>query len=121
MLAYDLDHGEAEQHVLLAAAREGFPIPAVIEQAPRLLPGLDLFYAAFLQLRTCAAPDLPVPWTAIREWATEHELDPAQRRAVFHHVRELDRTLMEWRRAKEKRHEQSRKVRQGHAKPRSRR
>ena len=104
MLLYNLDHGEAEGHVIRMAAQEGLPLPKEIENAPRLLPGLGVYFGAFMDLRSCAEADGPIPWTATRQWADENELEPAQRRALFHHMRALDRAFGDWRSKKEKAH-----------------
>jgi hypothetical protein len=52
-------------------------VPEKVANAPSLLPGLDFFYTAFLQLCTCRAIGFsvgPIPWTAVSEYARRHQL-----------------------------------------------
>lgn len=95
MLLHDLAHKGVEEHVLQIAAREGLPIPRGVSAGPELMPGLDLFFRAFVDLRTCAADGGPVPWTAVEQWADAYDLDPDQRRALHHHTRKMDEAFLE--------------------------
>lgn len=50
------------------------PVPAAIANAPTVLPGLHLYFQAFMDLTTCRAPGGSIPWTAMHDWARIHGL-----------------------------------------------
>lgn len=57
--------------VLEACRDRGSPLPEALQNAPELLPGLDLYYDAFFALNSCrGGMGGPIPWTAIREYAS---------------------------------------------------
>lgn len=97
-------------------------MPEPIQQRPELLCGLDLYLGAFNELASCRplgpnGVDGPIPWTAIRDWAIEHDLRGEQRGDLFHHVRVLDNAyLRRQRTAVERAHKRA----QTSAKPRKR-
>lgn len=56
--------------MILEACRDrGVAPPEALQNAPELLPGLDLYYEAFFALNSCRGMGGPIPWTAIREYA----------------------------------------------------
>ena len=86
--------------ILRECARDKRPLPEAIANAPQLLPGLDLYYDAFLALSSCRSLGMaegPIPWTAIRSFADEGGFEGEQRDDLFFHVRSLDRVYLDWR------------------------
>lgn len=105
--------------MLRAAANQGGPIPPQLLGRPDLLPGLELYLIAYLDLRSCAPDGGATPWTAVRAWADEMRLAGDQRLALFHHCKALDAALLKWRRDKEDAsRERSRPLRNRDVRPR---
>lgn len=55
----------------------GAPIPDKIKNAPILLPGLQFYYQAFLDLSTCRPLGMsegPIPWSALNTYAEREGL-----------------------------------------------
>ncbi len=50
------------------------PVPAAIANAPTLLPGLQWYFKAFLDLSTCRPGGGNIPWTAMHDWGRVHGL-----------------------------------------------
>jgi hypothetical protein len=48
------------------------PAPAAIANAPSLLPGLQWYFKAFLDLSTCRSGGGGIPWTAMHDWGRIH-------------------------------------------------
>lgn len=70
-----MEIGKSEAHILDQAHRNNMPIPDKIKNAPELLPGLDLYFVAFMELSTCRTVGMgegPIPWTAMRDYAIDH-------------------------------------------------
>lgn len=69
-------------------------MPEAIANAPELLEGLSFFYAAFWDVNTCRSlgfgAEGPIPWTAVRQWAEEHELEGDQRKDLFVYLEKMD-------------------------------
>lgn len=68
-------------------------MPDRIVNAPELRIGLQLYLQAFFDLdseRTHAFNPTPIPWTAIKEYATAHELDEEQTDDLFYFVKRMD-------------------------------
>lgn len=77
------------------------PYPAAIANAPQLDEGEQFFYDAFDALATCRNyEEAYIPWTAIRDYADEIELEGEQREDLFTIVRRLDAWFLEWLQAK---------------------
>ncbi len=75
------------------------PLPDPIRDAPRLHPGLELYYTAFKELSTCRAIGMaagPIPWTAMETYADKLGLtgDDFERFTVL--VRMLDSEYLEY-------------------------
>lgn len=63
------------------------------------MPGLNLFYIAFLDLTSCRALGYsqgPIPWLAIHHYCEAHDMDGEQREDVFYHVARLDKAYLDW-------------------------
>lgn len=74
------------------------PIPKEILNAPELLPGLELFYAAFNDLHTCRPVGMAegqIPWTTIDLYCERYDITGDQREDFFYHIRELDHAYLE--------------------------
>lgn len=57
--------------------RNKLPIPLTIANPPEVLPGLEPYYQAFLELSTCRSVGFgvgPIPWTAIDAYARRSQL-----------------------------------------------
>lgn len=68
-----MEHGLVEERIVQQAIRAKAPIPERILNAPALLPGLEFYYTAFLELSTCRSAGFgvgPIPWTAVNDYAT---------------------------------------------------
>lgn len=78
------------------------PTPKAIENAPELALGLGLYYVAFWRLTTCRSPPEPIPWLAIDQYATRHELTGEQYEDLLHHVRAMDIAYLKWKAARKK-------------------
>jgi len=76
------------------------PLPKTIENAPVLLPGLDLFYVAFMDLTTCRSVGFgegPIPWDKTSEWCDRNDLDDEQREDMHFHITRLDTVYLKHR------------------------
>ncbi len=74
------------------------PLPKALADAPELLPGLDLYYYAFVDLSTCRSMGFgpgPIPWTAISEYARARGLEREQTDDLFYHIPLLDAAYLE--------------------------
>lgn len=81
------------------------PLPKAIADAPELEPGLDLFYLAFMDLTTCRSMGFgegPIPWTAVRDYCNDMDLEGDQREDMFIHIRLMDTVYLNHRASKVK-------------------
>lgn len=56
------------------------PIPKAIMEAPQLSPGLKYYFDAFMALSSCRPIGMAegrIPWTAVSQYARDHELSSA--------------------------------------------
>jgi hypothetical protein len=93
VLLYTLEQGSTEEEIIKQAQDSGMPLPKAILNKPELLPGLDLFFDAFMALSSCRYVGMaegPIPWTAIDRYCTVNEIEGELREELFHHVRSLD-------------------------------
>src|SRR5690606_27660978 len=101
LLLYSLEQGPVEQGIIARCIREGLPLPQAIQNAPELLPGLALYYNAYVELDSCRPFGLgpgPIPWTAVEQYAQLLGFDREQTEDLHHHVRAMDRAYLEhWR------------------------
>jgi hypothetical protein len=94
-----LEMGPIEQSLIKQSIRAGLPIPERIQNAPELLPGLNLYLIAFFDLDTDRAASFgyaPIPWSSIKDWALYHDLDGYQKETLYIHIRALDRVNAEY-------------------------
>lgn len=83
--------------------REGLPLPDRIQNAPELLPGLELFWLAFMELsdsRNIGMGLGPIPWKVIHDYCVVYDLNGEQMEEMHHHIRELDSAYLEHQRRK---------------------
>lgn len=62
-----------ERDIIRQSIKRGIPLPDKMQNAPRLRPGLELFWEGFTKLTTCRAPGAMgppgrIPWTAIDQY-----------------------------------------------------
>jgi len=75
--------------------RENRPLPDRIKNAPSLLPGLELYYGAFMDLMsTRKIGDMggiaPIGWDIIQYYGICNDLNADQMEALHYHLREMD-------------------------------
>nr|DAO81138.1 MAG TPA: hypothetical protein [Caudoviricetes sp.] len=100
-----MEQGATEQAILRQCAQLKLPIPDAIANAPILTEGLELYFMAFLDLTTCRSYGMsegPIPWTAIKDWATYNGLSVTQTEDLFYMVREMDNAYLDYRAKKQK-------------------
>ena len=98
-MLYDLEQGPVAEDVVAIAEKTGRPIPGEVANRPELLPGLGLFYGAFVDLHTCRPAGFgaaAIPYTAIVSWVDEVELVGDQRRRAFYMIHRMDRAFLDW-------------------------
>lgn len=79
------------------------PLPARIQNAPELMLGLEFYYGAFLDLNTCRPTGwdiLPIPWSAMSDYAQMMGLDAEERDDLFFFVTSLDSAFRSYHQAK---------------------
>lgn len=76
------------------AIQDKQPLPEAIQNAPSIYPGGLLYYEGFWELNTCRSYGNgvvgPIPWTAVRAYADEHEFKGHSRADLFTIIRALD-------------------------------
>jgi hypothetical protein len=85
--------GDIEESVAKQAIQNGMPIPDRIQNAPGLLPGLDIFLGAFFELdseRTHSNGVTMIPASKIHDWADRYRLSDEMREDMIHHIRWMD-------------------------------
>lgn len=84
---------------------EGHELPERMQNAPRLMLGLELYWSAFWDLTTCRTTGwsvAPIPWSAMREYVEVYELDEEQAESLFYLIRSMDNAYMDYRARKSK-------------------
>ena len=79
--------------------RSNQPLPDPIANAPEIPLGLGFFYKAFQELSS-ERMDGPIPGSAIRSYNRDEDITGELADDVKYHVRNLDNTLLEYRRKK---------------------
>lgn len=73
--------------------REGIPLPHKIENAPSLLPGLELYYIAFIDLMASRQMGFAVgaiQWEVVQYYCDSHRLRKDQCDDMHYHIKNLD-------------------------------
>jgi len=92
-----LTEGKFEQKALEMCIHQGMPLPARIENAPQPAECCILFWAAFHELTSTRSIGFsigPIPWTAVKAWADEHELVGSVREDLFFYVSAMDEEFL---------------------------
>lgn len=79
------------------------PLPKRIQNAPRILLGLEIFYSAYTELsstRSAGFGSGPIPWTAIKDYAAAYEIEGEQAEDLFYFIRMMDNAYLDWSHAK---------------------
>lgn len=101
-----MEQGHIEEQIIKQAVRSGLPLPDRIQNAPSILPGLELYYIGFLDLtssRQIGGMGIgPIPWLAVEQYCQVMELDDDQRTAMHFHVTELDKAYIRHQQKKNK-------------------
>lgn len=98
VLRYRLEQGKSEETILEQARKNNLPIPSKILNAPRLQTGMAFYYMAFNDLSTCRAVGMspgPIPWTAIREYAIQYDLDEVDFETLVIVINHMDVVFLE--------------------------
>lgn len=98
-----MEQGEVEKLIIDQCLREGIPLPDKIANAPTLLPGLELFFVAFLELTDDRKSGMSIgriPWSVIRMWAKEHDLDEDQTEELHFQISRMDFKYIEYHNSK---------------------
>lgn len=75
------------------------PLPARIANAPELLPGLELFYLAFLDLTSCRVlgySEGPIRWLDIDDYARRKQYRGEQHEDLLYFISVMDSTYLEF-------------------------
>lgn len=78
-----------EQFLIDQARRSNRPIPDFILNKPTLLPGLRVFYDAFLDLNADRINNV-ISWRSIAEYVTFYGFDQEQAEDLFYYVRAME-------------------------------
>lgn len=73
--------------------REGLPLPQRIENAPSILPGLELYYTGFMDLMSSRQVGMgygPIWWETVQRYCDHAELGYEQTEAMHYHIKNLD-------------------------------
>ena len=101
-----MEQGHIEDQIIKQAVRSGLPLPDRIQNAPSILPGLELYYMGFLDLTSCRSLGGfgigPISWLAIEQYCEMMKLDDDQRAAMHFHVTELDKAYIRHQQKKNK-------------------
>lgn len=92
--------GKTEQSIARQAYINRQPLPDRIENAPKLLPGLEIFLIAVLDLDS-ERLEGQIPWSSVAMYADYFQFDEQQAEDLFYFVRSLDHVILE-RRAKKR-------------------
>jgi len=84
---------EAEQLIIDQCKRFKLPIPDGILNKPKLLPGLELYYEAFLELNNDRSGN-GIRWESIACYATFYGFDEEQTDDLLTHIRAMDAAFM---------------------------
>lgn len=92
--------GKDEQSIARQAYVNRHPLPDRIENAPKLLPGLELYLVAVLDLDS-ERLEGQIPWSSIAHYSDFYGFDEWQSEDLFYFVRALDGVILD-RRAKKR-------------------
>ena len=91
-------HGGNEERVRKDAERFKQPLPKFIQDKPKLLPGLDLYYTGLWDLNSTRSMTTgvagPIPWDVIQLYAKENNFSKEQTEDLHYHISMLDPIIM---------------------------
>lgn len=93
-----LEQGEVESKIIAQCMRENLPLPDRIANAPEIIPGLELYFVAFLDLsdsRTIGMGPGPIPWKVVQDYCREFGLDDDQTEEMHHHIKVMDAAYLQ--------------------------
>lgn len=94
-----LVQGPVEQAIIRQATRSGKALPEKIANAPSVLPGLDLYWQAFMDLMASRMTGMgigPIWWGTVQEYCVCKRLDEEQTEAMHYHIRMMDTVYLKW-------------------------
>ena len=93
-MLYNLEQGKSEATIIQSSYREGVPLPKKIQEAPTLLPGLDIYFEAFYDLGSERINGMSVgeiPWRAAWFYARERlGMDEEEASRFWFLVKQMD-------------------------------
>lgn len=109
MLLYALEQAPIEKEIIEQCVRSRRKIPDKFLNAPEVYPGLDMFYAAFMDMTSCRELGYgqigPVNWLTVQRYCEVYGIAGEQREDMFYFVNKMDREYLNWLDKKRKRKE----------------
>lgn len=84
--------------------RQGLALPDAIQNAPRLSPGLNLFYSGFMELTACRDMGTvlgPLNWLTIQRYCEVHDITDEQAEDMHYYLSHMDAAFLENQRKKQ--------------------
>lgn len=91
--------------IIEQAAKHGLPLPEKIQNAPSLLPGLELYYIGFMDLMASRHVGMgvgPIWWGTVQDYCERKGLDEEQSEAMQYHVKAMDSVYIKYSQKKNK-------------------
>lgn len=88
-----------ERKIIEQCMYQRLPLPEAIQNAPDLLPGLDMYLAAFFDLTSSRQYGMsagPIPWAVINEYCKYMSIHGQQKEDMFHYIREMDNAYLKY-------------------------
>ena len=100
------------------ASRRGKVLPkSFLDSARRRnIPGLELYWIAFWELRSTSGYEDPIPWSECEMWGRAHGLNYDKRERLHTLVHGMDAKFREWFRKRQELESKSRRPRGGRSK-----
>lgn len=79
--------------IIAQSAKAGWALPEKIANSPSLLPGLELYYLAFLDLMSSRQIGMsvgPISWIVIEEFCVKNDLDEEHTAGMHYHIDKMD-------------------------------
>ena len=105
VLVYSMEQGRTEKTIVRQCMLARNPIPEAIRNAPELLPGLGLYYDAFLELspsrgRTALGEELAINWKDLHDYCSVYGIEGDQKEDFLVILRYLDQEFLNYKREK---------------------
>ena len=98
MLLYGLTLSKMHREIMEEHIRRGKPPPDVIQGAPELHQGLQLYYIAFLDLTSCRQLSEvigPIDWITIDRYCERHNITGEQYEDMHYYLGRMDLAYLE--------------------------